>query len=72
MLQTSVHSDSDSISTYFLSSKSGKVYDTSSNESNWVGCPVEENIKVESHKSFGVSGENLTFSLQTSELLGNY
>ena len=71
MWQILVHSDAEAISTYFPSRKRGKVSGTSSDESNWVGYPVEENIRGESHESFDVSGDILTFSLQTRELLGN-
>ena len=45
LLQTSVHYDAEAISTEFLSNKKRKVSGTSSDESNWVGYPVEENIK---------------------------
>ena len=50
MLQTSVHSDAEAISTDFNSREIRKVYGTSSDESNWVRYPVEENIKGESHE----------------------
>ena len=72
LLQTSIHSGEKAISTDFLSIKSRKVYGNSSDEYNWVGYPVEENIKGESHELFDVSDEILKFSLQTRELLGNY
>ena len=72
MLQKSVHSDAEAISTDFLSRKRVKLSGTSSDESNWVGCPVEDKIEGGSHESFDVSGEILKFSLQTRELLGNY
>ena len=71
MLQTLVHSDTESISTYLLSRKRIKVSGTSSAESNWVVYPVDENIEGESHESFDASGEILKFSLQTREFLGN-
>ena len=62
MLQILVHSDAETISTYFLSRKRRKVSGTSSAESNWVGYPVEENIEGGSRDSFDVSGEILKFS----------
>ena len=75
MLQTSVYSDAEAISTDFFSRKIIKVSVTSSAESNWVGYPVEENIEGESHKSFDVSGEILNYIFSdkgiTWELLGN-
>ena len=46
MLQTVVHSYAEAISKYFLSSKMIRVSGTSSNESNLVGYPIEENIEV--------------------------
>ena len=72
LLQTSVNYDAEDISTDLLSSKRIGVYGTSSDESNWVGYPVEENIEGGSHELFDVSGDVLKFSLQTRELLGNY
>ena len=72
MLQKSVNSDVDAISTYLLSRKRRKVSGTSSAESNWVGYPVEEKIEWGNHESFDISGEILKFSLQTRELLGKY
>ena len=72
MLQTLVHSDAEAISTYLLSRKRIQLSGTSSDEPNWVGYPVEENIEWESHDSFDVSGDILGFSLQKNELLGNY
>ena len=56
MWQILVHSDAEAISTYFLSRKRVKVSGTSSDESNWVGYPVEENIKgkVMNHLMFQV------------------
>ena len=71
MLQKQVHSDAEAISAYFLLRKIRKVFGTSSDESNWVGYPVEENIEGGSHDSFDVSGDILRFSLQTNELMGN-
>ena len=50
LLQTSVHSDAETISTDLFSRKRRKVSVTSSAESNWVGYPVEENNKGESHE----------------------
>ena len=58
-MQTLVNSDAEAISTYFLSSKSINVSGTSSDESNWVGFPIEENIEGEIHEYFNVSGEIL-------------
>ena len=49
LLQTSIHYDAEAISTYLLSIKRRKVSGTSPDESNWVGYPVEDNIKGESH-----------------------
>ena len=72
MWQILVHSDAEAISTYFFSRKRGKVSGTSYDESNWVGYPVEENTKGESHESFDVLGDILTLFLQKRELLGNY
>ena len=72
LLQTLFHSYAETISTYFLSRKSRKLSGTSSAESNWVGYPVEENTEGGSHESFDVSGDNLTFHLQTGEVLGKY
>ena len=76
MLQTSVHSDAEAISTDFLLRKRRKLSGTSSAESNWVGYPVEENIEGESHDSFDVSGEILNFFFAekriTGGLQGNY
>ena len=66
-MQTSVYSDEDAISTYLLSRKKRKVSGTSSDESNWVGYLVEDNIKGESHESFDVLDEILKFSLQTRD-----
>ena len=48
-----------------------KVSDTSSAESSWVRYPFEENTEGESHGSFDVSGDILTFYLQKRGLLGN-
>ena len=45
ILRTLVHFGTEDISTYFLSRKRRKVSGTSSAESNWVGYPVEDNIK---------------------------
>ena len=64
-MQTSVHSDAEATSTYFLSRKRRKVSVTSSDESNWVGYQVEENNEGEINESFDVSGEILRFPLQT-------
>ena len=50
LLQTSVHSDAEAISTDFLSSKRRNLSGTFSSESNWVGYPVEDNIKGKSHE----------------------
>ena len=50
MLQTSGNSDAENISKGFLSRKTGKVSGTYSAEPNWVGYPVEYNIKGESHE----------------------
>ena len=50
LLQTSIHSDAEAISTYLLSRKNRKVSGTSSAESNWVGYPAKENIEGESHE----------------------
>ena len=72
MLQTLVHSDAEDISTDFISSKIRNLSCTSSDESNWVGYPVEENIEGEIHESFDVSGDILKFSFQAMEILGNY
>ena len=72
LFKTLVHSDAEAISTYLLSMKTRMIYGTSPAESNWVGYPVEEKIKGESHESFDVSGEILKISLQTRELLGKY
>ena len=70
MLQTSVHSDAETILTDFFPRKWRKVCGTSSAESNWVGYPVEENIEGESQESFDVTSEIFKFSLQTRELPG--
>ena len=72
MLQTSVHSDAESISTDLISRKKRKVSGTSSAESNWVGNPVEDNIEGESHDSFDVLDKISKFSFQAMEILGNY
>ena len=72
LLQTLIHSDEEAISTDLLSRKRRKVSGTASSELNWVGYPVKDKIKWESHKSFDVSGDILKFSLQTRELLENY
>ena len=65
LFQTSVNYDAEDISTDLLSSKRIGVYGTSSDESNWVGYPVEEKIEEESHDSFDVSGDILRFYFQT-------
>ena len=49
LLQTVVRSDAETVSTYFLSRKRGKLSVTYSVESNWIGYPIEENIEGESH-----------------------
>ena len=79
MLQTSVHSDAEAISTDFLSRKIIKVSVTSSTESNWTGFPVEENIEGGGHESFDFQVIFLIFIFRqgnywgiTRELLGNY
>ena len=71
MLQTLVHSDAETISTYLLSRKREMVFGTSPTESNWVWYQVDENIKGESHESFDISGDIFKFSFQTRKLLGN-
>ena len=43
LLHTLFHSDTEAISTDFLSRKMRKVYGTSSSESNWAEYPIEEN-----------------------------
>ena len=50
LLQTSVHSDAEAVSTDFLSRKGRKLFGTSSAESNWVGYPVEEKVEGGSHE----------------------
>ena len=50
LFPTLVHSDAEAISEDCFSGKGGKVSGTSSDESNWVGYPVEEKTEGESHE----------------------
>ena len=56
MLQALIHSDSEAISTYFLSRKRKHLSIISSTESSLVWYPVKDNIEGESRESFDVSG----------------
>ena len=54
LLHTSVHYYVEDISKYFLSRERIKVSGTSSDESNLVGYPIEDNIEGARHESFDV------------------